>query len=122
MVGAAMGVEGPGNSEQRPTGGESGTGLGGGIKPEARGLPRRWFQQAKQQVDGRGFARPIWSEKPKDDASRYLQREIIERFDCAKKAGKVFDMNNWFWHSHTTPCSPQCCIALVPGSSTRARS
>src|SRR5258706_15987314 len=80
-----------GKFKQRPTAGANGIGLGAGIKAQDPGLTRRWFQQAKQQVDGRGFARPIWSEKPKDDASRYLQGEIINGFDCAKKAGKVFD-------------------------------
>ncbi|GAC1353911.1 MAG: hypothetical protein NVSMB38_30750 [Ktedonobacteraceae bacterium] len=85
--------------QQRSTAGANGLGLGAGIKAKDPGLTPRWFQQAKQQMDGRGFARPIWPEKPKDNACWYPQREIIDRFDGAKEAGKVFDVDKWFWHN-----------------------
>src|SRR5436305_10600984 len=43
------------------------------IKTEYSGLTTGWFQQAQQQMDGRGFACPIWSQKAKDDACRNIQ-------------------------------------------------
>jgi hypothetical protein len=72
VLGAHALVE-SGKFKQHPTAGANGIGLGAGIKAQDPGLTGRWFQQAKQQVDGRGFARPIWSQKPEDDASRHLQ-------------------------------------------------
>ena len=50
-------------------------------------------------MDGSGFARPIWSQKAKNDARRHLQGEIIECFDSPKRAGKVLDLNKWFSHN-----------------------
>jgi len=89
----------PRKLQQRSAAGANGLGLGAGVKAQDPGLTLCGFQQAKQQMDGRGFARPIWPEKPKDNARRHLQGEIIERFDGTKRTGKVFDVNNWFSHN-----------------------
>jgi len=77
------------------------------IKTKYSSPTLRCFQQAKEQVDSRRFARSIESEKPKDDASRHLQGEIIDRFDEAKGAGKVFDLKNRGRHTAPFRAHPQ---------------
>src|SRR6476646_10294737 len=92
-----------GKLQQSATAGANGLALGAGIKAQDPRLSRRWFQQAQQQMDGGGFARPVGPQKAKDDACRHLQREIIDRFDGAKDTGKVFCADSWF--GHTAPFS-----------------
>ena len=50
-------------------------------------------------MNGSGFPGAIWPQEAKDDPRRYLQREVIHGFDCAKGAGKVFCVNDWLRHT-----------------------